>query len=337
MTTFGIEARCQRLVTYTHPRTDLPQLREEGTFAGRWMHIGGGSNLLFTGDFDGAILRCAGTAATFHHDSDDDTTVRAVCPAGAVLDDVCHAAASRGYGGIENLSGIPGTMGGAAVQNVGAYGVELKDVVESVTVYDVTVGTFLTLNAADCRYGYRTSMFKHTSNTGRYIVAEVTLRLSTCATPRLDYGHLRQALDGKEPSPMAIREAVTAMRDSKLPNPQKVGSAGSFFKNPEVEADVYEAVAAKARSLWGDDTTVPHFPLADGRVKIPAAWFIDRLGWKGHQVGGAAVWEKQPLVLVNLDGNATASQVISLQQQIIDDIYNNFGIKLHPEVIFVGD
>lgn len=191
----------------------------------------------------------------------------------------------------------------------------------------------------ECGYGYRTSRFKGPDQAGRYIVTSVLLGVSKEGSPRLGYGALKstvEAMAGKaEVTPELVRRAVIDMRDAKLPPVNEVGSAGSFFKNPEVSTGVYDAVVAKAREMWGDDTEVPRYDLPDGRVKIPAAWLIDRCGWKGYRHGGAAVWEKQPLVIVNLTGEATATDVLQLQQKVVDDIEAKFAITLHPEVIFV--
>ncbi len=338
-TTFGISAGCSELVTFDSPTVDLPRMWEKGYFSRPFMVVGGGSNLLFTADYTGTIIRCISHKSLVTKSFPEAADAIFSFDAGWALDDVCRELATMGYWGMENLSGIPGTIGGAAVQNVGAYGVELNDVAVAVDVYDTVENRFVTFSIDECGYGYRTSRFKGPDQAGRYIVTSVLLGVSKEGSPRLGYGALKstvEAMAGKaEVTPELVRRAVIDMRDAKLPPVNEVGSAGSFFKNPEVSTGVYDAVVAKAREMWGDDTEVPRYDLPDGRVKIPAAWLIDRCGWKGYRHGGAAVWEKQPLVIVNLTGEATATDVLQLQQKVVDDIEAKFAITLHPEVIFV--
>ncbi len=325
-TTFGIPARCARLVEYTDARTDIPALQ----LSGRWKHIGCGANLLFTGSYDGTILASADCRLRFEEQSDGSVVLHAAN--GCVLDDLAAEAAARGLWGLENLSGIPGSVGGTVVQNVGAYGAELADTLLGVEVYDTASRSFESIAAADCDFGYRHSRFKSPESAKRYIIAGATFRLTRDGEPRLGYGALRQAVDeaagGAPITPLTVRRAILAMRASKLPAVGEVGSAGSFFKNPEIEA------AAFAR-LKEENPDIPGYELSDGRVKVPAAWLIDSCGWKGRTLGGAAVWHKQPLVLVNLHGAATAADVLALQQAIRHDVEARFGVQLTPEVEFV--
>lgn len=325
-TTFGIPARCARLVEYTDARADIPALQLEG----KWKHIGSGANLLFTGYYDGTILASADSTLEFNDLGDDSVEVHAAN--GCVLDDIAAESSAKGLWGLENLSGIPGTVGGTVVQNVGAYGAELADTLVAVEVYDTATGLFDTIAAADCDLGYRHSRFKTPESASRYIIVGATFRLRRDAEPRLGYGALRQAVDdaaaGAAVTPLTVRRAVLDMRASKLPEVGAVGSAGSFFKNPEIESSQYGRLKA-------DYPDIPGYNLPDGRVKVPAAWLIDRCGWKGRRIGGAAVWQKQPLVLVNIDGTATAADVIALQQAIRDDVALRFGVQLTPEVEFV--
>ncbi|MGN0190805.1 MAG: UDP-N-acetylmuramate dehydrogenase [Candidatus Cryptobacteroides sp.] len=300
-------------------------------------HIGSGSNILFTGDFHGTILH-SGIKSIETADGADGT-VRVTASSGIVFDDLCGWAAERGLWGLENLSHIPGEVGASAVQNIGAYGVEVKDIISSVRCYDVQKREFVEFDVRDCAYAYRDSIFKHQPVKGRYVVTAVTFRLSSSAQPRLDYGHLRAAVEAackaagcELPAPGLIREAVTQIRRDKLPEPSEIGSAGSFFKNPVVDRSVYLDILEKRQEEAGADAVVPHYPVGEDRVKIPAAWLIEQCGWKGRTHKGAGVYEKQPLVLVNRSGCAKPSDVIELEGLIIDSVLERFGILLSPEV-----
>lgn len=316
--TFGIAAMARRLVEFDSAddlsEIDLPP--EE-----RVMVLGGGSNVLFLGDFPGTVLVPC------------DRTVRVVDPercvveagAGVVLDSLCARLAAEQLWGMENLSGIPGTLGGAAVQNVGAYGAEFADVVERVDCFDLTTRSRVSLSPAELDYGYRHSVFKRPENRGRYVVTGVVLRLSREPRRRLDYGALASAV-GAEASAMEIRSAVLAVRGTKLPDPAVTGSAGSFFKNPVVDSATVERIAA----IEGCEP--PSWPVADGRVKISAAWLIDRCGWKGRTLTPhARVWDRQPLVIVNSSGRATAADITLLETAIIHSVANRYGVILTAE------
>ena len=292
-------------------------------------------------------------------------------PAGVVFDDFCAWAAEEGLWGPENLSLIPGEVGASAVQNIGAYGVEAKDIIDTVHAFDRTTRTFVDIPVADCGYGYRTSNFK-TVWKGRYIIIAVTFRLSLVPTPVLDYGGVRKALidRGKGvPSPISghprpdkregpagfaggrgrseaeaigegipfpltpqiIRETIIGIREKKLPDPAKIGSAGSFFCNPVIEKDHFARIVALAKAENGPDYEVPHYEAGE-KVKVPAAWMIDQCGFKGMRLGGAQVYPNQPLVIVNATGDATPQDIIALEQRVIDTIQDKYGITLHPEV-----
>lgn len=315
--------------------------------------IGSGSNLLFTGDFPGTLLhsKIQFTEIVDSAPGRDDVFVRV--GSGVVMDDFCAWAARKGLWGVENLSAIPGTVGASAVQNVGAYGVEAGDVIDSVECFEPSTGKFVSLSAEDCAFAYRDSYFKH--NRGRYIVTAVVFHLFSDLRPRLDYGNLREAVERnielyQSPSdpyncvydpksvpqmPLSVglvRETVKVIREGKLPDPSKTGSAGSFFKNPVVPSEVYENVVRKAQSLRGSDVKVPHFDLENSMVKIPAAWLIDCSGLKGSSVGGASLWPAQPLVIVNTEGKATPGDILALEAKIVSTVENTFGITLTPEV-----
>ncbi len=327
LNTFGLKGTARRLVTYTEPE-DLNDLFANGTdewLIGKMCHAGGGSNLLFVGDYDGTILKSEIKGIEIlTPDNDDCVLVKA--GAGVMMDDLCADMASRGLWGTENLSGIPGQAGAAAVQNIGAYGVEIAELIERVEVYDTVGRTFDAFTAAECGYGYRTSVFKRAPLKGRYIVTAVTLRLSATSHPRLSYGHLAVRVSAF-PTPEEVRREVMAMRDSKLPDWHEYGNAGSYFKNVETDTAVYDRICAMVAP-----DLVPSYRLTDGRIKIPTAWFIERCGWKGRHNGGAAVWEKQPLVIVNATGNATADDIVGLEKEIVRSVHDRFKVTIEPEV-----
>ena len=262
--------------------------------------IGGGSNLLFVKEmYNGVLLHSAiqGMAVS----EETDTEVLVEIGAGVVWDDFVAWTVSNGWGGAENLSYIPGEVGASAIQNIGAYGVEVKDIIHEVKAVDVETCESRTFRNAECRYGYRSSVFKHDWK-GRYIVTSVVYRLQKSPELHLDYGNLRASLPGDDISIADVRKAVIEIRRSKLPEPDEYGSAGSFFMNPVISTEQYE----KLKSSYPD---MPHYVVDDMHVKVPAGWLIDRCGWKGKSFGGAAVYEKQCLVLINKN-NAKPNDVV---------------------------
>ena len=293
----------------------------------RLLHIGAGSNLLFTKDFDGVVLHSRICFARALEEDAEGVNIEA--GAGIVMDDLIAQVADMGLYGLENLSHIPGEVGASAVQNVGAYGVEAKDVIREVHAVAVESGEERIFSNEECRFAYRDSIFKNEWK-GLYIITSVVFHLSKQPQPRLDYGNLRQALAGKEPTPMNIREAVIAIRKQKLPEPAELGSAGSFFKNPIISPEHFQTILQQEQKTAAE---IPHFETADG-IKIPAAWLIEQCGWKGMRQGGAQVYEKQPLVIVNT-GNATAQDIITLAAEITESIAQRFQITLHPEVNYI--
>ena len=294
-------------------------------------HIGSGSNLLFINDYNGIILHSTIKGINVVSEDDDHVIIRV--GAAELWDDVVAFAVSKGWFGIENLSLIPGETGAAAVQNIGAYGVEIKDIVKEVRCFDVVTGGMRSLSVKDCRYGYRDSVFKDSAK-GRYVVVSVVFRLSSEARPRLEYGHVRKAVEeaGGSLSPAAVRKVILEIRNSKLPDPAVMGSAGSFFKNPVVPKSSYDIVENYAKGKYGQEYEVPHFDAGSGFVKIPAAWLIEQCGWKGYTEGNVGVYEKQPLVIINATGQATPEEIIALEYKIIISVQNLFGITLQPEV-----
>lgn len=333
-----MKVKCNKFIEYDSV-ADLIDI-EFSTLPSPVKHIGGGSNLLFTGDFHGTVLHSA-IKFIYELPSDDtlyqskDETLVSV-GAGILFDDFCKWAAERGLWGTENLSLIPGETGAAAVQNIGAYGAEISDIIRQVYCYDTVEEEFVHFGVGECGYGYRTSAFKSGKWKGRYIVTNVVLALTRTKNPRLDYGHIRAALsdmtgiaaDALENSdaltPQVVRDAVIAVRRSKLPDVGQVGSAGSFFKNPVVKEEVF-------RKIQEVNADAPHY-VTEGGIKIPAAWLIEQCGWKGRRQGNAGVYERQPLVIVNATGSATPDEVIDLKNDIISSVKERFGITLEPEV-----
>ncbi len=397
--TFRMRVHCALYVEVTE-EADLPAL-DWDSLPQPVLVMGGGSNLLFTRDFPGTVLhvvaegsipgghvhprtwvgggaRCdssgRGRSERSERSSSGDTSFYDVTiPAGVVFDEFCAWAAEEGLWGPENLSLIPGEVGASAVQNIGAYGVEAKDIIASIRAYDRSTGQFVTIDPATCAYGYRTSKFK-TEWKGRYVITAVTYRLSRTPQPRLDYGGVRKALEEMGVSmeaqtasaslrplptrnasddaavgpsllhgrgwpwvcaptltPTLVREAIIGIRQQKLPAVEELGSAGSFFCNPVISREHFHRIEAIARADNGPDYQVPHYEVGDG-VKVPAAWMIEQCGFKGARSGGAQVYQKQPLVIVNASGTASPEDIIGLEQQIIKTIEQKYGITLHPEV-----
>ncbi len=252
--------------------------------------------------------------------------------AGVEFDHFCFWAAEKGLWGVENLSGIPGETGAAAVQNIGAYGMEAQKAILSVNCYDMNLGRSVSFSPDDCEYGYRTSLFK-THRKGRYIVTSVTFRLYSEPHPVLEYGSLREIIGSEAvPTPKLVREALLRARREKLPDPRAVGSAGSFFKNPVVPRSVYEKAANIANFEFAGEGEMPFFDVGSGFVKIPAAWLIEHCGWKGQTVGNAGVWANHPLVIVNATGQASAAEILALENEIVKSVHQKFDIILEPEV-----
>ncbi len=324
LNTFRMQVKAAAFAEYNSV-DELKQLLDDPDLPGPKLHIGGGSNLLFTGDFPGTVLHSCIKGLILKR---SESGISVQVGAGESWDEFCAWAASEGFWGPENLSLIPGEVGAAAVQNIGAYGVEVKDLITGVEVLDTLDHTTGTIEADECGYGYRASHFKGEWK-GRFIVTSVTFRLTEEYSPRLDYGHVRSAVEvacGEGPlTPQKVRDAIIAIRRTKLPAVEELGSAGSFFKNPYVTQEEYEDIA-------DIEPDVPHFPLPDGRVKIPAAWLIEKAGLKGFVKGNAAVYGKQPLVIVNRTGKASPREILALERKIIRTVRSRFGITLSPEV-----
>lgn len=321
--TFGIKARCYRFVEY-ESEADLRAFLATMTDADMpLLMLGGGSNLLLTGDFGGTVLHSAIKDVTVEEES-DGYLVRA--GSGMVWDDLAAYCTQHGYYGTENLALIPGEVGASAVQNIGAYGAEASDLIVKVEAVDLESGNFVAFSNEECKYDYRYSRFKE-EWLGSYAITHVTYKLSKTFAPKLDYGNIRAALetDGiATPTAQQLRETIIKIRQAKLPNPKELGNAGSFFMNPIVEHEAYEAIAAQYPGM-------PHYDMPGDYVKIPAGWLIEQCGWKGRALGKAGVYERQALVLVNL-GGADGLDIVRLCKAIQYDVKEKFGIIINPEV-----
>lgn len=319
--TFGISARAKRLVEYSS-EAELQSLIETLPQDEPLLHIGGGSNLLFTQDFEGTILHSAIKGMEVLEDT--DTTVIVRVGAGEVWDDFVAYAVEQGWGGVENLSLIPGEVGASAVQNIGAYGAEAKDVIAVVEAIELRSGVKRIFGTTECHYSYRQSIFKNQLK-GMYAITYVSFLLQKQPKLNLSYGGLSKAT----PLPKTIaevRRAIIDTRNAKLPDPKVQGNAGSFFMNPVVSREIFEGIQKQYPDM-------PFYEVPDG-VKIPAGWMIDQCGWKGKSIGRAGVHDKQALVLVNL-GGASANEIIHLCSTICEDVKQKFGVDIHPEVNFI--
>ncbi len=317
---FGVEQRAAHLVEFETP-DDLREIFARG-IPPRWMVLSGGNNVLFTEDYDGLLLTPVARQITILEERGETIRVRA--EAGVEWDDLVEWAVERGLWGVENLSLIPGKAGAAPVQNIGAYGCEAADTIRRVEMFCVETATMLTLDAAHCGFGYRESVFKHALK-GRVVITAIELELSRTPRPRLGYGDVEREVEARGGATLRnIREAVCAIRRSKLPDPAVLGNAGSFFKNPVVEAPVAEALLAEYPDM-------PHYPAPEGRVKLAAGWLIDRAGMKGHREGNVGVHERQALVLVNY-GGATGGEVIAFAHRVRQRVRERFGIEIDTEV-----
>ena len=336
MNTFGMKVKARCFVEYDSV-ADLVDIDFE-ELARPVLYIGGGSNLLFTDDFKGTVLHSKINFIEVLEEASVEPVLVSV-GAGVVFDDFCDWAAKEGLWGAENLSYIPGEVGASAIQNIGAYGVEVKDIIHKVYCYDTLEEEFVSFSLEECGYGYRDSIFKKPEIKGRYIVTHVVFALSREAKPQLGYGHLRDAVmeaaggsDESRITPAIIRKVIIKIRKEKLPEPSVMGSAGSFFMNPVITKEHYLKIEAAAKAELGADYKVPHYDLPDGTVKVPAAWMIEQCGWKGKRSGGAAVYDKQPLVIVNYTGDAYPEEIIGLERRIIASVKAKFSVELHPEV-----
>ncbi len=325
--TFGIETYADQYIEYHSPEeliASTEQFRKDGCVT-PFLHIGSGSNLLFTRDFHGMVLHSLIASTQIIASNSSSLTVKV--GAGCIWDDFVSYCVENHLYGAENLSMIPGEVGAAAVQNIGAYGEEVKNIIHSVETIDIFTGQKHTFDNGQCQYAYRDSIFKCRDHK-RYIITYVVFSLGTREHYNLEYGALSSlsGVDGQL-SLSNVRDAIIQMRSGKLPDPKVIGSAGSFFVNPVISRDMFESLSAKYPDM-------PHYPSGNesaDQVKLSAGWLIEQCGWKGKSLGRAGVYSKQSLVLVNLSG-ATGQEILTLAQAIIDSVHDKFGITLHPEV-----
>lgn len=321
--TFGIDAKCRRFIEFEDDEEAFEVAAILRKSALPYIIIGGGSNLLLTKDFDGIVVR---SGVKGHYFEEDFTCERMTCGSGEVWDDMVATSLQAGYYGMENLSLIPGDVGASAVQNIGAYGVEAKDLILCVWMVEIATGKPWMIGNEDCEYGYRQSRFKKDWK-NRFLITRVTYGLSRTFRPNLDYGNIRQELERRgitEPTAQQLRDIIIEIRNAKLPDPKIEGNAGSFFMNPVVTRQKYEKLAARYPQM-------PHYKVDYRHEKIPAGWMIEQCGWKGKSLGRAGVHDKQALVLVNR-GGATGAEIVALSDAIRQDVKAKFDIDIHPEV-----
>lgn len=321
--TFGMDVECRRFIEF-YSEDELHQVIKSLTDADKPLFVlGGGSNVLFTKDFDGTVLH---SAIKGHHATRMDGSVFLRCGSGETWDDVVKLCVENGLYGAENLSLIPGEVGATAVQNIGAYGVEAKDLIFKIEAIDINTGQKREFSNEDCDYSYRWSKFKGEWK-NQYVITFVTYKLSDTFVPRLEYGNIQSELDKrgiKTPTVTQMRNVVKEIRKAKLPDPSVEGNAGSFFTNPIVTKGKYV-------QLVNEFGTVPHYLVDEENIKIPAGWMIEQCGWKGKLLGRVGVHSRQALVLVNKSG-AEGKDVLKLCEAIQSDVMNKFGIEIKPEV-----
>ncbi|MDQ2773272.1 MAG: UDP-N-acetylmuramate dehydrogenase [Bacteroidota bacterium] len=328
--TFGLDAQARYFARFASADELRQLLKLPKVQAADKLILGGGSNLLLTQDFNGVVLRNEIRGLEILRENSDDQTALVRAGAGESWHGLVEYSLDQGLSGIENLSLIPGTVGAAPLQNIGAYGAELRDTFDHLEAVEMATGAGRVFTAGECGFGYRESVFKHGLR-GQFVVTAVVLRLHRQARPNVRYGAISETLaelgiEG-EPTPQEVSRAVVHIRRSKLPDPAEIGNAGSFFKNPEISQAAFDRLKAQYPDL-------PGYPLPGG-VKVPAGWLIERAGWKGLRRGPGAgthgVHARQALVLVNL-GGATGSDIRALAEEIIAAVRQQFAIELHPEV-----
>ena len=320
--TFGISVNSARFATFTSV-DDLTQVLAKRDNS-KLLILGGGSNILFTQDFDGLVLKNEIKGFEIIHQDNDLVQVKV--GAGEVWHDFVLKCIDLRFAGVENLSLIPGSVGASPMQNIGAYGVEIKDVFIELQAYHIGSGKIRTFSNEECQFGYRESVFKREFK-DQYIITSVTYELNMSGRINSSYGAIQQEIEKNginHPTIKDISDAVIKIRSRKLPNPKEIGNAGSFFKNPIVDKEVLSNIQASFEK-------VPNYPAADGKVKLAAGWLIEQAGWKGKTIGNHGVHKNQALVLVNYS-DALGNEILALSTQIIDDITEKFGVTLEREV-----
>ncbi|GBU07746.1 UDP-N-acetylenolpyruvoylglucosamine reductase [Bacteroidales bacterium] len=323
--TFGIDVKTRWFIEYGTEEDLSKILRDEYFFSLAFRHIGQGSNLLFLGDYDGLILHSVIKDIEIVEESEEEISLKV--GAGMVWDDLVAYCVNNNWGGIENLSLIPGEVGASAVQNIGAYGVEVSERIIEVHAYNIETQKKCVFSNADCRFAYRQSIFK-TEAKGCFFITHVVFKLDKRPKFNTTYDKLKDFIDQEsEITLKSIRQSVIKIRESKLPDPKVQGNAGSYFMNPYVGKNIYESLLKKY-------PTMPHYPISDTEVKVPAAWMIEQCGMKGTRFGQAGVHDKQALVLVNL-GGATGDEIALLAEEVRRKVVEMFGIELQPEVNYL--
>ncbi len=320
LTTFGVDV-CARHFAEVHTHDELRTALE---LPGEKLFLGGGSNILFTRDYSGTVIKINLRGVDTEREDDDSVYIRVA--AGENWHTFVRYAVERNLGGVENLSLIPGTVGAAPIQNIGAYGTEIRDVLEEVEFMHSDDGSLAAMSTAECSFGYRTSVFKRELR-HRVVITSILVRLAKRPQLNLSYPALAQAVAHVPTGQLTVRdvsEAVCDVRRSKLPDPAALGNAGSFFKNPEIPHDI-------ARQLQQEHPTMPVYQAKAGCAKIPAGWLIEQCGWKGRRIGRAGTYPKQALVIVNY-GDASGGEILAVAQAVQADVRERFGIDLEPEV-----
>ncbi|UTA68602.1 UDP-N-acetylmuramate dehydrogenase [Emticicia sp. 21SJ11W-3] len=325
--TFGLEATAKYFVEVSGIEQLHAILNDPAFQQTERLILGGGSNLLLTQDFNGIVIKIA--IKGIEKIKEDEEHIWLKAGAGEVWHDLVMYCVNNEYAGVENLSLIPGTVGAAPMQNIGAYGVEIKEVFESLEAVEIKTGNIKTFTKEECRFGYRESIFKHEAK-GRYVIINVTFKLGKAPVFEVAYGAIQEtlaAMNVETLSIKAISEAVIGIRQSKLPNPAEIGNAGSFFKNPEIPKAQFDLLKERFPSI-------PSYPVNENTVKVPAGWLIEQAGWKGQRFGQVGVHTKQALVLVNY-GGGKGNEIKELSQKIQQSVLEQFGIQLQAEVNFV--
>ncbi|OJV42817.1 MAG: UDP-N-acetylenolpyruvoylglucosamine reductase [Bacteroidales bacterium 36-12] len=323
--TFGVDVKAKIFIEFDSTDELIQYIKEGNLVDNKYLVIGQGSNLLFLNDFDGVVLHSAINGIELIEENEDSVIIEVGSV--VIVDDLIEYCVDRNWAGIENLSLIPGEVGAAAVQNIGAYGVEIKDVVQKVKAVRITDAEKINLTQSECKYAYRDSIFKKELK-NKLIITSVVLKLSKRPVYNLSYQHLETAVKQRgELNLRNIRQTIIDIRESKLPNPKVIGNAGSFFMNPVVSIEKFNELISVYPNL-------PHYHISNNTKKIPAAWLIDQCGWKGKVIGNVGVYEKQALVLINC-GGAKGKEIADLSYKIQTSVKDKFGIKLTPEVNFI--
>ncbi|MFA5159058.1 MAG: UDP-N-acetylmuramate dehydrogenase [Candidatus Omnitrophota bacterium] len=331
--TFGIDARA-KYFTEIHLIEEFKELAGDKRFSGeKKLVLGGGSNVLLTGDFDGWVVKNAISGIAVVSETETEAIVKA--GAGEVWHDLVMGCVEKNYGGLENLSLIPGLAGAAPIQNIGAYGAELEDAFHELEAIEIRSGVPVKFSAGDCAFGYRDSVFKHKFH-GQFLISSVSFKLAKLSAPkvhyrfRTEYGAVRTTLDEMKVQNLSLKvvsDAICRIRRAKLPDPKELGNAGSFFKNPSLSQEQFKTLVSQYPGM-------PHYPQQDGMVKVPAGWLVEQCGWKGKTVGHAGSHKTQALVLVNY-GGATGREILELSEAVFRSVKEKFGIELSPEVNIV--